>query len=110
MNESMQQLIEMVKNVAPAVWQAAYRQVWIDAGENLFGALLIGSVTLWAINWVRRRWSSWDGFDDGPAKIITPLGICILAGITLGCLITFVDDVANPTFQAIKALGELVHK
>jgi len=106
----MQQLIEMVKNVAPAVWQAAYRQVWLDAGENLFGALLIGSVTLWAINWVRRRWSSWDNFDYGPAKILTPIGISILVGITSSCLIDFVNDVANPTFQAIKVLGDLVHK
>jgi hypothetical protein len=103
MNDTIQRLVEWLNNASPIVWQAAYRQVWIDGIENLilFGVTTV--VGIWGFRLLRKNW---DDLEEG--ALFGSLGV-IVAGILSAVFLTCVIDCfVNPTFQAIKNLAGLV--
>jgi hypothetical protein len=107
-NEQVQQVIDAVKNAAPVMWQAAYRQVFIDGFEN-FLLMVIFLIFARRLYLVGSRYVANDKYPDWgdpiPALCIT--GTIIATLVSLPFLVCGIDCFANPTFQAIKNLAAL---
>ena len=116
MDEQVQQLIDAVKNAAPVMWQAAYRQVWIDGIENL---LVAGTFAILALllRKTAKYYASRDSWGNPserqdwtePGPILSMVGCGIATLLTLPFIVEAIDCFANPTFQAIKNLAGLRH-
>lgn len=101
MNEAMQKLIDAVQKASPVVWQAAYRQVWIDFAECCLAVVVLLSVGLLFLRWAR----TWQDSDD------RGFGRVIGWAISLFSLVPFtiaMECIFNPTFAAIKELKGLL--
>jgi hypothetical protein len=108
MNEAMQKLIDAVQKASPVVWQAAYRQVWVELMEALL-CLVIFIVAGFVLLRFAKRAQVTGPYDDGE---LTKIGLW--AGTVLSFVISFflcgevIGRIANPTFQAIKNLKGLL--
>ena len=104
MNEAIGQLVDWLKTASPIVWQAAYRQVYIDGFENILLAIffIIVSVLFWRLATHARK-NDWG--DLGVRLSYGAFGVAAL--IAIPCLIEAIDCFGNPTFQAIKYLASL---
>jgi len=105
MNEAMQKLIDAVQKASPVVWQAAYRQVWIDGIESLILLLgfICGGITLLKF---AKYLQSENAEEVG--IFFAYLGSVGSFLLTIPCLICVLDDFFNPTFAAIKNLKGLL--
>ena len=104
MNEAIGQLVEWLKTASPIVWQAAYRQVYIDGFENILLVIFFITVSVLFLRLATHaRKNNWD--DLGIGLSYGAFGLAAL--IAIPCLIEVIDCFANPTFQAIKYLASL---
>jgi hypothetical protein len=111
MNESIERLIDIVQKASPTIWQAAYRQVFIDGVENCVCALafLMVAIYLWRLR--PRLWAAYKADESSCndlGTVVALVGFMFAVGLAVGCLCFALDNFANPTFAAIKALAELV--
>lgn len=103
MNETIQQLVEWVKTTSPVVWQAAYRQVYIDGFEYAFTSVIFVIAFFYLFSFTKK---SWEDMEEG--RLISGIGLGILGTVTIIFFANAIDCFANPTFQAIHALHHLV--
>lgn len=100
MNEAMQKLIDAVQKASPIVWQAAYRQVWIDGIENLLLTVFfaVSASLLW--KWRKR-------VEDEVGQVLLAVLAMASMGLTVIAFLFTLDFFLNPTFAAIKELRQL---
>lgn len=113
MNEAIQKLIDAVQKASPVVWQAAYRQVWIDAVEAIITIIIL----LYAARWMYQRREELierdkDGYrkvdTDDPGPVLLGIGVVVCLLLSVPCLWFAMDSLLNPTFAAIKELKGLL--
>jgi len=105
MNEAIKKLVDAVQQASPVVWNAAYRQVWIDGVENIIWliASVVGCILLWKL---AARLS--DDRGDEVGIFFARLGSIVLVPVSLVFLACAIDCFTNPTFTAIKELKGLL--
>ena|SRR5712664_3481497 len=105
MNEAIQKLVEAVQKASPVVWNAAYRQVYINGIENvlLFFAFLFAGKALWKFS---KKLA--DDNSDEVGVFFGRLGAIGLFALCIPCVLEFLDCFLNPTFAAIKQLKGLL--
>ena len=107
MDETLLELIEFIRIASAVMWEAAYRQVYIDAvGDGLFAVILV----LTCVSLVHvTRWA-WNVEDDGWEGLVVIAGFCaILCGIFAVALAYHAfGKCINPEWHAIQNLIELV--
>lgn len=110
MTENVQQLAEAIRNAAPVVWRAAYRQVFIEGAEYILGS----GFFLYAIFWARKfeKWglsfaSYPDNGDEVFFKVLGWLMIGACIGFACGLGVEAIERFINPAFAAIKLIGGL---
>lgn len=109
MDEALKKLVDFIRSASPEVWRVAYRQVFLNAAENLAVAV----ICIYAARWlyVRRQKNLEDEGDCGDAdiaRVFMMIGIVACSVIAVFCGIDACDDLLNPTFQAIHQLRGLV--
>ena len=106
------ELMDLVKNTAPALWEVALRQVGADAMELfiIFAALVGLAFASWRVN----RWCSkklddkgYD-FDLATGRGISLISMCFIAFVSLMPLTKAIKYLINPDYYAIKILLELL--
>ena len=101
MNEAMRKLVDAIQKASPIVWQAAYRQVWIEGIEAFVVAIafLVAGMAflLWARTWR----------DSGDRAMGKGLG-CFISLLSIPCGMFVLECLLNPTYQAIKNLKGLL--
>lgn len=117
MNEAMQKLIDAVQRASPVIWQAAYRQVYIDLAEMVLcviGLLFVArALMLWRKEYIISELGpNPDTTFNNPKWDLPALGLalgamaCYLISAILDLYI--MDYAFNPTFAAIKELKGLL--
>lgn len=123
----IQELVEFVKTASPIIWQAAYRQAYMQAIESFLVFLGLVSLALYGAKWYRHFTGISDSLSD---KIKNSTGyngtyehdkegvdiirvalvalIIIVIGISILALSAVVSRVLNPDYYAIKILAEMV--
>lgn len=106
MNDAIQQLVGFLQNASPVVWQAVYRQVYIEGVESVLAMFAFLFATGFAWRWLRKNWENADEMVCALMVLLIIVGFFV-SGVFL---YSAVDDFANPTFQAIQQLAGLVVK
>ena len=104
--QPLQQLVEWVKTASPVLWQAAYRQVYVNGIEEIIGIVFFAALAFFGLSRVRENWDEWDEV----VVFFAVLGVLVSFIISFAFLFGAIDDFANPTFQAVKNLAGLVKK
>lgn len=99
MEETLLQLVELLKDASPVVWQILIKQVYVDAIANLLWAT---TLIFAAFRMYKPAAKKWGEEEDNPESLILWLfsGICALAGMV--CLTDAVTHFLNPEFYAIQ--------
>jgi hypothetical protein len=101
-DQALQKLIESVEKASPVLWQGAYRQVWIEALEFLLTAAFCLFIA-------RLMWNLRKKIDDDEAiRGIILIGVWVFILLAFGFFLGGLDDIGNPTWEAIKNLRGLV--
>lgn len=82
------------------LWGLYVRQAYVDGGEYLAGALLLGVIA--GILWRRNPYSFFDLGDD--LAILYYLGLFVAAGVGILLLFTAIRFLGNPGYQAVQML------
>lgn len=98
MENILQQLIDLLKNIAPEVWQALILQVSIQAQQYLIWAIVIDVFAVLAI-----VFGAWLMIDDTEAVVLVIFGV-FLALVSVGFWVARYGRLANPDFYAIQML------
>ena len=105
MMENMQVIIDSIKTAAPVVWDAAYRQVYIDIFEDLIGAVICFVSALWLIRIPMKR-DNWNELKiESVAQRVSAIALSFLF---LMFLATALEYLLNPRFAAIKEILSLL--
>lgn len=106
MDKVLQELIEFVKSASPVIWQALYRQVYVEALGFILWA--IGLAVLAVILFRLAKFAVKKKEEDGYMSDWEILyGFCyffsVVVGIVaFGLLVSVIQHVANPQFYAIR--------
>ena len=112
MNDAIQKLVDAVQKAAPVVWQAAYRQAYINGVENTLLVIIFFSLGLFLVR--VSKWSAvksgYDGEPDWtePGPIIAAIGAVGSFLLMIPCTVEALDCFLNPAFAAIKNLKGLL--
>ncbi len=106
------ELSELVKSVAPEVWEIAIRQVYADAIGNFVGffTALICVVCVGLLS-RKRMTTSLKGYDSGGAEIILIIGGVLSVGLTLFTVLTgavLIKTLINPSYYTIKLITDMI--
>ena len=105
----LQELIDMVKNVAPSLWEMAMKEVRVTiVQQTVWIILMIAAITVLSIimRLLKNQDDSWD--DKDFEKFFVIAGI-VIAAATISCLIAaLVGNIMNPEYRAINNLILLV--
>jgi len=125
LSQSLQQLIEAIKNIAPMVWSALIRQSYIDGALGLAwiiaGVILFVKFSLPAPHKVAHYHGVYLDADTGSDKeqfaaIMSAVWFCggivslIVFVVAIAMINTTVTSLVNPEFSAIKYLISVVTK
>ena len=106
MDKVLQELIEFVKSASPVIWQALYKQVYVEALASFLWA--IGLAVLAVILFRIAKWAMAKKEEEGYMSDWEILyGFCYffsgVAGVVaFGFLVSAIKWVANPEFYAIR--------
>ena len=105
MNEALKKLIDVVQQASPVIWQAAYRQVFVDGAEFalLFIVFVLSAILLWEFG---RKLA--DDNADEFGVFFARLGAVVAAWVSLIFFVSMLDCFLNPTFAAIKEIKGLL--
>lgn len=110
----VQKLIEFVQNASPVVWNAALKQVQVDAvlyfiGAVVFLVLTIGciSLTRWSNN-KKKEATDWNESDYDLGIYFGAAGAVLFTLCTVGFICEMVVRLINPTWYAIQNILNLL--
>lgn len=102
----VEKLIEFVENASPVIWEAMYRQVYINAiYQGLAGAVLVCLAVVFFT--VFKRTYKKDGFDNDAACVAIILSVAS-AIVGAAFLVSVIGPMVNPNYYAIDNLLDLV--
>lgn len=109
----VQQLAEAIKNAAPVVWQAAYRQAFIEGIEHACASLLFAVLcwkTFFAESWLIGFCDRPDKEDRTFVKVISKAIAFLWFLAACGTGSEALERFINPTYAAVKLIGQALSK
>jgi lipoprotein signal peptidase len=106
MDKVLQELIEFMKSASPVIWQALYKQVYIEAAASFLWAIglaVLAVVFVRVAKWAMAKKEEDDGYSDW--EIV--YGFCYILSCATGIvafslLVSAIKWIANPEFYAIR--------
>ena len=106
----LQELIDMVKNVAPSLWEMALKEVRVTiVQQTIWIILMIAAITVISIvlRWLNNKDEDvWDDYSIEKAMLM--VGIATTAIVIVYLISALVGNIMNPEYRAINNLILLV--
>ena len=106
----LQELIDMVKNVAPSLWEMALKEVMVTIiQQTVFIILMIAIIIVLSIiiRWLNNKDQDvWD--DYSVENALLTVGIAAAATVIVCLISALVGNIINPEYRAINNLILLV--
>ena len=102
----LRQMIQWIEGVAPVTWEAAVRQIYMDALGLAVMALPLWTIILLCIRYLWRFYRTNEGDDD--LVIGAAIGSLICAIAAVGLTFSTVARFMNPNWYAIERLMNLL--
>lgn len=100
MNEAIQELIQMLQDVAPKIWEVFMRQVMVNTIMYAIIFLLVSAGLILYIKYMQSIWESQDTED----KIYLTSGVIVFLLVWVPLVVAIVGRTYNPEYYAIMLL------
>jgi len=113
MDSALQELIEFVKSASPVIWQALYKQVYVEALSFLIWAIGLAFVAIMLVRFAKfanskkvqeeeyGKYTDW-----GVVSYASYVSASIVGLIAFALLVSAIKWASNPEFYAIRFILE----
>ncbi len=105
MDETLKLLVEFVRTASPVIWEAVYRQVYVQMFNNFMGIVFFSAVYICLLKFA--RWVGKEDEDSDDATTIKVIGTLLYILVLIMFIVGIVNRLLNPDYHAIKILLRL---
>ena len=99
--QELDNLIAFVKEASPILWQILCKQVYVEAAQDLLGAIVFSTISVILLRWAARIRSKKDIIDWEFCCVGCYIFSMLSGGIAFIAFVSAISRIINPEYYAI---------